>query len=67
MGKIYKTESGDYWDSIAYKVLGSEQYTSDLLAANPEYHSLLILPAGLRLRVPEIATPKPKSLPPWRR
>lgn len=63
----YKTVSGDCWDYIAYKTLGSERYMDMILAANPEYRELAVLPAGLRLHIPAVETPKPQKLPPWRR
>lgn len=66
MPSSYVTTQGDLWDSIALKTLGSEYYMSDLIEANPNYREITIFPANIRLVIPEISTPAPQTLPPWR-
>lgn len=63
----YKTISGDTWDLIAYKILGSEVYMEGLLNANQEYKDFIVFPANINLTVPEITVPTVSTLPPWRR
>ncbi|MDM8143152.1 tail protein X [Megamonas hypermegale] len=63
----YKTISGDTWDLIAYKILGSEVYMEELLNANQEYKDFIVFPANINLIVPEITVPTVSTLPPWRR
>jgi phage tail protein X len=52
---------------IAKEQLGSERYTSVLMQSNPEHLETVIFSAGIILILPEITTPIPESLPPWRR
>lgn len=63
----YTTTQGDMWDRIAYKKLGSTDYTDQLLSANLEYREILLFPAGIMLRLPEITEKPSDSLPPWKR
>ena len=37
MAATYKTTQGDTWDMIAYKQLGSTNYTDQLICANLEH------------------------------
>jgi phage tail protein X len=67
MPKEYITIQGDMWDGIAKKTLGSEYYMSELIDANPDYRETVIFPAGVRLTIPEVSTPVPELLPPWKR
>lgn len=67
MPKSYKTIAGDTWDLIAYKALGNEYYTDLLMKANLQYKETFIFSAGVILTLPEIETPLPDSLPPWKR
>ena len=50
----YKTVQGDTWDAIAYRELGSTDYTDQLISANLEHVGKLLFPAGVALRLPEI-------------
>ena len=65
--KMYLTKSGDMWDMIAKEQLGGERYTSLLMEANPQCLGTTIFPAGVVIYLPEITTPKPATLPPWKR
>lgn len=67
MPRTYTTISGDVWDMIAKEQLGGERYTSLLMQANPEHLNTVVFSAGLSLVLPEVTTPIPESLPPWRR
>ena len=65
MAAVYKTKSGDVWDSIAREVYGDESYTSLLMANNQEHLGYFVFPAGVELVIkdkPEEAS----TLPDWR-
>ncbi|SFP11361.1 LysM peptidoglycan-binding domain-containing protein [Salibacterium halotolerans] len=66
---IYTTISGDTFDQIAKKELGSERYTGELLDANPEHLHTVIFSAGQELTIPELNNEddSSSSLPPWKR
>lgn len=67
MSKTYTTTSGDMWDSIAYKTLGSTAYTDVLMNANKAYRIIYVFPAGIVLTIPDVDTlTMPSSLPPWK-
>lgn len=63
----YTTIQGDTWDMIAYQQLGSTNDTDRLISANLEYAGTLLFPAGVTLRLPEIAEKPNANLPPWKR
>lgn len=63
----YTTKSGDMWDSIAYRQLGSTSYTDQLINANLQYRDTYLFPSGVVLTLPEIKKPVNKLLPPWKR
>ena len=56
MSKVYTTISGDMWDQIAYKQMGSVLYTDKLIKANADYATMFVFPAGVPdgFRPPEI-------------
>ena len=62
----YTTLQGDMWDGIAYKALGSTDYTDKLVLKNLEYIDVYIFPAGVELTLPEIVPPASAGSPPWR-
>lgn len=63
----YTTSQGDMWDSIAYRLFGSTDYTDDLMNANQQYRDLYSFPAGVVLNVPAITEASTAStLPPWK-
>lgn len=66
--KTYTTVQGDTFDYIAYKVLGSEKYTSALLKANTDKADILVFSAGIALNIPEIEkeSTAAEGLPPWK-
>jgi len=56
------------WDSIAYKTLGSVNFTDRLMMANRKWLHLYTFPAGIVLEIPEIkAVSTAEGLPPWKR
>ena len=63
----YTTKSGDMWDLIAYKQLGSSSYTDLLINANLQYRETYLFPSGVVLTLPEIQKPVNSLLPPWKR
>lgn len=63
----YTTISGDMWDTVAYKTLGSEAYTDKIIKANLKYRYIVIFPAGIPLDIPEIDPRISAELPPWKR
>lgn len=64
----YRTVSGDVWDMIAYKTLGSTDYMPVVMQANREHIGVGVFPAGIVLTIPEIdESTRVKNLPPWRR
>lgn len=63
----YKTVQGDTWDGIAFKLYGSEYLMIDLMDANAAQIDTAIFSAGVLLNVPEVETPIPATLPPWKR
>ncbi len=63
----YTTKQGDTWDMIAYQQLGSTDCTDRLISANLEHVGTFLFPAGVTLRLPEIAEKTSGSLPPWKR
>jgi len=62
----YTTIQGDMWDSIAFKVYGSENNTGSLIRANPEHAHITIFGAGEVLSIPELPPETSSTLPPWR-
>ena len=65
---MYVTKSGDTWDWISYRELGSEKYSAELMDANRDKLEYLIFPAGVELVIPDIEEKKKATtLPPWRK
>lgn len=67
MSGTYTTIQGDMWDAIAFKAMGSEDYTGALMAANRAYLEYYTFPAGVKITVPDVAASALNSLPPWKR
>lgn len=62
----YTTVQGDMWDMIAYKQMGSTDYTGDLMRANISKIGTYIFPAGVELTIPEVSETISSTLPPWK-
>ena len=60
----YLTVAGDSWDSVAFKLLGSERYAPELMDANPDHVQTFIFSASVELTIPSIET-KPEKILPW--
>lgn len=60
---VYTTVVGDSWDKIAFKVLGDEKFTRELLKHNSSIAKLVILPPGLKILIPRAT--EVEVLPPW--
>ena len=63
----YVTQQGDTWDLISLKTVGSELYMVKLIEKNLKYREVVIFPAGVNLKIPQISTPISNNLPPWKR
>jgi phage tail protein X len=63
----YITKDNDRWDLIAYQMYGDATDYERLLSANPQYATLSVLPAGLKLIIPVIEDIEAKQEvnPPW--
>ena len=60
--QVYKTEAGDTWDLIAFKLFGNENLMQELLEENIELSEIVIFPAGVELSIPEIKEDKKRVL-----
>ena len=64
--RTYTTLQGDAFDAIAFRLWGEERMFLELILANPEHRNMLMFPAGVVLRVPEVpARVVKQELPPW--
>lgn len=66
MANTYTTIQGETWDEIAYKVYGSEEYASLLMASNYPFLDVLVFSAGTVLNTPDPRYEDSDELPPWR-
>ncbi len=66
MASVYKTKSGDVWDSIAKEVYGDESCASFLMANNQEYLEYFVFPEGVCLKVEDLPEDE-STLPDWRK
>ena len=66
MADTYTTIQGDMWDSISYKIYGSEKYAGLLMKSNPALLDIFIFGAGTVLSVPELDDEKESDIPSWR-
>ncbi len=67
MSKTYVTSQGDMWDSISYKLYGTETGMNALLEANQDRADIVVFPSGVVLAVPDYTPSATENLPPWRR
>lgn len=63
---MYKTKSGDTWDTIARAVYGSEYRADVLMAANPQHIDTFFFSAGVELNTPAVEEERAGTLPPWK-
>lgn len=67
MASSYKTRSGDTWDMIALRALGSEMHMDLMIEANPTHNYIARFDDGVTLVVPDVpADELSTNLPPWR-
>ena len=67
MPNTYITVSGDKWDLIAKRTLGSEMRADALMKANIQHRHIHIFPANVRLIIPDLPARPAGGLPPWKR
>ena len=67
MNNRYLSISGDMWDVIALKTMGSEMHKDKLMNANRQFRTIFIFPAGIELVIPDVPVETAAGLPPWRR
>lgn len=64
---MYKTKSGDTFESIAFEIYGDCRCAVELMKANREYLFTYQFSAGVELEVPEIKKESTLTRPPWLR
>lgn len=64
--RTYTTIQGDMWDSISYKMYGSERYVGVLMKSNPHLLDIFIFSSGTALSIPEVRTEEKSDKPAWR-
>ena len=64
--KTYTTKQGDMWDSIAYRQMGSCEYTNELMRANRQLLDYYTFPAGIVLTIPDVSAEASSTAPPWK-
>ena len=64
--RTYTTLQGDMWDSISYKVYGSEKYAGVLMKSNPKLLDIFIFSAGEVLSIPDVTVEEESDKPAWR-
>jgi hypothetical protein len=67
VSKSYTTVSGDMWDDVAYREMGSADYAGDLMWANRAHIDLYEFPAGIELTIPQVSPVRSGNLPPWKK
>ena len=70
--KVYRTQSGDTWDLISYKLFGTEGYYAELIRANPKLIDIAIFSSNIPVIIPELDITEndletDESIPPWKR
>ena len=63
---IYKTKSGDTWDTIAKEIYDDEYFAGDLMAVNPEHIGTFIFSEGETLTAYDATEIADGSQPPWK-
>lgn len=66
--KVYTTNAGDMWDSIALSQLGNEFYANQIIEANLQYSNTVTFATGVKLVIPELISSNSRiNLPPWKK
>lgn len=63
---IYKTKSGDTWDTIAKTIYDNEYFAGDLMAVNPEHIGTFIFSEGIEITAYDAVDETDGSMPPWK-
>lgn len=63
----YETDDGDTFDILALNFYNNEFKSHLIMEANPQFNDIIIMPAGLNLKIPIIDENPAESLPPWKR
>ncbi len=66
----YTTVSGDTFDLIAHREMGSVFRIRELMEANPNHIDKVVFSGGITIKIPEIAPSQGstiENIPPWRR
>lgn len=63
----YETDDGDAFDTIALNFYDDEFKAHIIIQANSQYSDMIILPAGLTIKIPIIDEDPAETLPPWKR
>lgn len=65
---IYKTETAERWDTIAYKFYGNCYLYTKLISANPHVAINDKIPANTMMKIPKLETTKNTTtdLPIWK-
>lgn len=63
----YETNAGDTFDTLALNFYDNEFKSHIIMKANPQYVNLIVLPAGLKIKIPLIDEDPADTLPPWKR
>lgn len=67
---VYRTENGDTWDLIAYKIYGNELRMHELMRANVNLIGIAIFDANIPIIAPKLEKndfSTNSNLPPWKR
>ncbi|WP_422447798.1 tail protein X [Thermoanaerobacterium sp. DL9XJH110] len=63
----YITMQGDTFDMLALDAYNDEFKAHLIIQANPQYASVLVFDAGVKLKIPIIEQEAAATLPPWKR
>lgn len=62
--KTYRSVENDTWDLIAFKLFGDSKYTSQIIKINPDLAKIVLFPASILVKVPDIQELE-GDVPPW--
>ena len=64
---IYTTKAGDTFDILALDAWNDETKAHWIIQDNPDYASVLVFDAGVKLKIRIVEPEAAASLPPWKR
>ena len=69
--RVYRSQSGDTWDLISFRVYGTEGYFHNLIRANLNLIDIAVFSANIPIIVPDFVDKTSEEnydkLPPWKR